>query len=319
MLKIGDIQLNSDIVLAPLAGYTDIGFRSLAVKYGAGLTYTEMVSAKGLCYNNEKTADLLKTADNEKIKAVQIFGGEPEFMYKASKDERLAKFDIIDINMGCPVPKIVKNFEGSQLLQDIPRAKDIVSAVVDGSKKPVTVKFRKGFLQNEDIAVDFALAMEQAGASLITIHGRTREQFYSGTADWQCIKNAKQAVKIPVIANGDVTSLEDYQQIKDITKCDGVMIGRGAIGKPYIFAKLLQQNVDVNLYQDIKEHIAILLSALPERIVVNDMKKHICYYAKNLKESKKVKAQICEVKSLDNMLKIVKDKFDFNINIKDLV
>ena len=318
MLKIGNIQLNSDIVLAPLAGYTDIGFRSLAVEYGAGLTYTEMVSAKGLCYNNDKTADLLQTADNEVVKAVQIFGGEPEFMYKASADSRLSKFDIIDINMGCPVPKIVKNFEGSQLLNDIPRAKEIVSAVIDGSKKPVTVKFRKGFYLNEDKAVEFAKAMESAGASLITIHGRTREQFYSGTADWNCIKNAKIEVNIPVIANGDVVSFEDYQNIKEITGCDGVMIGRGAIGKPYIFSRLQNKDIDINLYEDIKKHIEVLCEVLPERIVVNDMKKHICYYAKNLTESKKVKADICEVKNLEDMLKIVKNKFDFTINIKDL-
>ncbi len=318
MLKIGNIELNSDIVLAPLAGYTDIGFRSLAVDYGAGLTYTEMVSAKGLFYNNDKTADLLQTADNEKTKAVQIFGGEPEFMYKASKDSRLAKFDIIDINMGCPVPKIVKNFEGSQLLNDIPRAKEIVSAVIEGSKKPVTVKFRKGFYENEDKAVEFAKAMESAGASLITIHGRTREQFYSGTADWNAIKNAKAEVSIPVIANGDVVTYEDYKNIKEITKCDGVMIGRGAIGKPYIFARLQGKDMDINLYEDIKRHIEVLCSVLPDRIVVNDMKKHICYYAKNLKESKKVKAEICEVKNITDMLEIVKEKFDFTINIKDL-
>lgn len=318
-MKIGNIQLNSDIVLAPLAGFSDVGFRSLAVNYGAGLTYTEMVSAKGLCYNNDKTFDLLQTADNECPKAVQIFGSEPDFMYKAVTDSRLDKFDIIDINMGCPVPKIVKNNEGSALLNDIPLAKEVVKAVIAGSNnRPVTVKFRRGFGLHENIAVEFAVAMQEAGASAITIHGRTREQFYSGKADWECIKTAKKEVTIPVIANGDIFTREDYIKVKEMTACDGVMLARGAIGKPYLFTTMRGEDIDINLCDDITYHIDTLLGFLPDRVVVNDMKKHICHYAKNVADTKKIKARVCEAKSIGEMMELVKEKFDFIINTKEL-
>ncbi len=315
-MKIGNITLKSDVVLAPLAGYSDVGFRSLAVKYGVGLTYTEMVSAKGMCYENKKTFDLLTTAKNESPVAVQIFGSEPEYMFKAAKDDRLKKFDVIDVNMGCPVPKIVKNGEGSALLNDVERAKDVVRAVKEGSKKPVTVKFRKGFGLDEDTAVTFGLSMEEAGADAVTLHARTREQFYSGFADWEAIKRLKQAVSIPVIANGDVTSKEDYEKIKALTCCDGVMIGRGAIGKPYLFGQILGLSGKVNLASDIIEHIDCLTEFLPERVVVNDMKKHVCYYAKAIAEPKKVKALVCEVKTIDELKNLVNEKFNVEINLE---
>lgn len=316
-MKIGSVQLKNDLVLAPLAGFSDAGFRSLAAKYGAGLTYTEMISAKGMCYNNEKTFDLLVTADNESPKAVQIFGSEPEFMYRAVKDERLDKFDIIDINMGCPVPKIVKNNEGSALLRNVPLAKELVQAVIEGANgRPVTVKFRKGFTFEEDLASEFAIAMEQAGASAITIHGRTREQYYGGRADWECIRNAKRAVSIPVIANGDVFTADDYVRIKEYTGCDGVMLARGAIGKPFLFSTFKGLKPEIRLCEDILYHIDVLLKFLPDRIVVNDMKKHICYYAKNVPDAKKIKASACRVETIEEMKKLVKEKFDFSLDTR---
>lgn len=315
-MKIGNIALRSDVVLAPLAGYSDVGFRSICVKYGVGLTYTEMVSAKGMCYENKKTYDLLSTAKNENPVAVQIFGSEPEYMYKAAKDERLKKFDIIDINMGCPVPKIVKNGEGSALLNDVERAKDVVRAVKEGSNKPVSVKFRKGFGLSDDTAVKFGLSMQEAGADAVTLHARTREQYYSGSADWDSIKRLKEAVNIPVIANGDVQSKSDYDRIKELTGCDGVMIGRGAIGKPYLFGQIVGMRGKVNLASDVIEHIDCLAEFLPERVVVNDMKKHICYYAKSVSESKKIKALVCEVKTISELKDLVNDKFNVEINLE---
>ena len=236
-MKIDALELKSDAVFAPIAGFSEVGLRALCAELGAGLTYTEMVSAKGLMYGNEHTEDLLHTTEYEKVKAVQLFGSNPEILARAAESRELGKFDIVDINMGCPVKKIVSNNEGSALLKNPSLASDIVRAV-RRSGKPVTVKFRIGFEKNSRTGVDFARYMQDAGAAAVTVHGRTREQFYEGNADWDYIAEVVRAVDIPVIANGDVFSKEDYIKIKAHTGAAGVMIARGALGHPQIFSEI---------------------------------------------------------------------------------
>ena len=237
-MKIAGIELKGDALLAPIAGFTDVGFRDIAARYGASLTYTEMISCKGMVYGSEKTKELLATTDNERVKAVQIFGADPQIMAKACSMQEMQKFDIIDINMGCPVPKIVNNGEGSALLNNPKLAAEIVKSVVKYTGKVVTVKFRKGFKRGENVAVDFSRYMQDAGASAITVHGRTREDYYMGNADWDTIAKVVESVQIPVIANGDVADVTSYLRIKDHTKASGVMIARGALGNPQIFKEI---------------------------------------------------------------------------------
>lgn len=310
-MRIGDIELDGNVLLAPLAGFTDVGMRSVCKACGASLTYTEMVSAKGLCYNSEKTKELLYTYPTEVPKAVQIFGGEEEFIGKAVRDESLNKFDIIDINMGCPVPKIVKNGEGSALLKDIDRARRVVeSAVKSAGGRPVTIKMRIGFAKGENVAVPFAKAMEESGASAITVHGRTREQYYTGLADRQVIKDVVGAVSIPVIANGDVFDKASYDDMMSITGAAGVMIGRGALGNPCIFADLLGNECERSKKELLLEQIAVLQEFYPDRYIYNTMKKHICYYTKGMRESRRVKERVSAVTDVNELINIVKEYFE---------
>ncbi len=306
-MKIGKVELKSNILLAPLAGYTDVGFRRLCADYGAGLTVTEMVSAKGLCYGNENTINLLRIAENESPVAVQLFGGEAEFLAKAVCHEALKKFDIIDINMGCPVNKIVKCGEGSALMKDTPRAVEIVQAAVENTLKPITVKIRAGF--NEKNAPEFASAMAQAGASAITVHGRTREQFYSGEVDYDIIAEVKKAVNIPMFANGDIRTREDYEKVMAKTLCDGVVVGRGALGSPYIFAQMQDKPFDFDAKAAILQHIDDLCKYYPQKTVANLMKTHICFYAKNTERLKKIRSAVNESKSLSEILDVVENFF----------
>lgn len=238
-MKIGNLLIPDGASLAPIAGYSDVGFRNVCARLGATITYTEMVSAKGLCYNGEKTIELLHRTSAEKICAAQIFGAEPEFMEKAAMHKALAPFDFIDINMGCPVAKIVKCGEGSALLNNIPLAQRVVEATRK-SGKPVTVKMRIGFEENSNIAVEFAKAMQEAGAAALAVHGRTRAQFYSGNANWNIIAEVKKALSIPVIANGDVHNVQDYESILKTTNADSVMIARGAFGNPFVYRDIAQ-------------------------------------------------------------------------------
>ena len=236
-VKIGNIELNNNVILAPMAGITDRAFRIICAQFNPGLVCTEMVSAKGLFYNDEKTKQLLNMKNEKRPIAVQIFGSEPESMAYAAK--YVSKFaDIVDINMGCPAPKVVKNGDGSKLLLDLPRAKQIIRAVVNASAVPVTVKFRKGWNSENIVAEEIALIAESEGASAITIHGRARADFYSGVADWDIIKKVKEAVKIPVFGNGDVKNCDDAKSMFNTTKVDGIMIGRGALGRPWIFEEI---------------------------------------------------------------------------------
>lgn len=303
-LKIKNIELENNVVLAPVAGYTDVGFRKLAKKYGAALTYTEMVSAKALVFGNKKTEDLLITASNENPCAVQLFGNEPEVFYEAIKLKCLEKFDIIDINMGCPAPKIFSNGEGSALMADIEKAKEIVRAAVRATDRPITVKFRSGI--NSVTAVDFAKGMEEAGASAITIHARTKEQGYSGRADLNVAKAVKDAVKIPVIVSGDCVDKESYINILKITNADGVMIARGALGRPEIFGEILDKEVKIDKLKDILEHIEELRKYYSEKYVVLNMRSHIAFYLKKYKVPSETRVKFLKVEKIDELTELLR-------------
>lgn len=304
-MKIGCVETKNNIFLAPIAGFSDVGFRMLCARYGAGLTYTEMVSAKGLCYYNRGTEELLRTTELETPVAVQLFGSEPEYIYRAAKDERLNKFDIIDINMGCPVKKIVGNGEGSALLERPDLILELVSAAVEGGKKPVTVKLRAGVKEGDVLAVEAAVQAERGGASAVTIHPRFRDQFYSGTADHTITRLVKDNVQIPVIASGDIVDKNSLEHVKEISGADGFMVARGALGKPWIFAELNDYPYTFDTRTAVLEHIDVLRQTLPDRVVANMMKLHLCHYAKNTGNAKAVRTAISTAKNLEDIFKIV--------------
>ncbi|MDE6550403.1 MAG: tRNA-dihydrouridine synthase family protein [Clostridia bacterium] len=274
------------VYLAPIAGYTDVGFRAVCSMCGADVTYTEMVSAKGLCYDSARTADLLYTTDGEKVKCVQLFGCEPDFIAKACGNPLLEKFDIVDINMGCPVPKIVKNGEGSALLLDADKAAAVVRAA-KAVRDNVTVKMRLGW-SDKSGAKDFALRMQDAGARAVAVHGRTRDMYYSGKADWDAIAEIVAALDIPVIANGDVTDIDSCNAIIRHTSAYGVMIGRGALGDPDIFSRI--KGIEpMGRGEALRRHIEIMLAHHPAVKVCADIKKHIACYLKGIRGGKELK------------------------------
>jgi len=289
------LNLKSNIILAPLAGFTDCAFRKVCNDCGAGLTVTEMVSAKGLHYDNDNTHILLKTA-NESPVFVQLFGNDPAIMAEACQNEKLQKFDGIDINMGCPVPKVVKNGEGSALMKDLKLAEKVINACVKATSKPVSVKFRLGFLENN--CVEFAKMCENAGASFITIHGRTQNQFYSGNANYEPIFEASKQVKIPVFCNGDITSKKEYDFIMNNSNCYGVAIGRGALGNPAIFSELqgLNSNDKKTL---LLKHLQYLKDNFSEHYVFTNFRKHLCCYIDGTQNAKVTRNLIFTSKTLD--------------------
>ncbi len=278
MVKIKNFELKSNLILAPMAGFTDMAFRKMCLDYGAGLVCTEMVSAQALHYKNEKTEKLLVSMEGESPKAVQIFGHEPEIMAEAVRNPLLGKFDIIDINMGCPAPKIVRNGDGSALMRDIALAEKIISACAKATDKPVTVKFRLGYTKNEINAVEFAKMCERAGAAAITVHGRTTAQGYAGEVDLEIIRQVKEAVTIPVFANGDCRCKADYERILKITKADGVAIGRAAVGHPEIFSEILGLPFVADKLEQIKFHYESLMKVIDEPFVVKFMRAHLAGY-----------------------------------------
>jgi len=276
-MKIGNVEFDGNLILAPMAGVTDIAFRELCRHFGAGLTVTEMVSVKALLYKSKKTLLLLETSSFEKPCAVQIFGHCVADFEKVLKSGVLDKFDIIDINMGCPAPKIVKNGDGSALLKNLALAREIVSVCVKSTDKPVTVKMRKGFFQSDDILVEFAKMCEEAGASAITIHPRTQSQNYSGQIDTFDIKKVKESVKIPVIGNGDVVDKESFEKMLK-TGCDGVMIGRRAVGFPEIFSILSNKKIEMSKLEIARLHLDIMKKYFDEDHILKTFKKHAFGY-----------------------------------------
>ena len=317
MVKIGKLEIKGRLSLAPMAGVTDFTFRGICAELGAALTTTEMVSAKALVYKDEKTKSLLYIPENEHPSAVQIFGHEPEVMAEAAPMAlELSGADILDINMGCPVGKIVKSGDGSALMKDIKLAEKIISSVAAATDKPVTVKFRKGWDGGSVNAVDFARMCEQAGASAIAVHGRTRVQMYSGRADWDIIREVKKVVNIPVTANGDIFTGHDAEHILRYTGCDMAMIGRGCLGNPWLFAQgnaaiageqepelpPLAERIDIAYRQ-----IVTLAERSGERIACLEARHHMPWYLHGVSHSGIYKQQLVHVETLEELGKICRD------------
>ena len=290
-LKIGNVEMQNPLVLAPMAGVTDLPFRLLCKEQGCGLMYTEMVSAKALLYKNRNTKPLLETRPEEEPVAVQLFGSDPEIMSEMALQLEEGPYAIIDVNMGCPVPKIVNNGEGSALMKNPHLAHDILAAMVKAVKIPVTVKFRAGWDDNNRNAVEIARAVEAAGVSAVAVHGRTRQQFYEGKADWSIIADVKQAVKVPVFGNGDIFTVADGLRMLEQTGCDGLMIGRGADGNPWLFTALAAALRGEPLPQppslkerlaQAAEHLEMLIAYKNEVVAVKEMRRHISAYLKGM-------------------------------------
>lgn len=307
-MEIGGVKLKNNIFLAPMAGVTDLPFRTLCREMGCGLAYSEMVSAKGMFYNSKNTHKLLETAQDERPAAVQLFGSEPELLAKMAGMLENAPVDIIDVNMGCPAPKIVKNGEGSALTLKPELVGDIVAAMTASQKKPVTVKIRKGFDDRHINAVEIAKTAEKNGAAAVTVHGRTREQYYSGKADWDIIREVKLAVDIPVIGNGDVSSPELAAEMLEYTGCDAVMIGRAAEGNPWIFKRILRYMETGELLPEpsLSEKIAMalrharmLIEYKGEYVGVREMRKHISWYMKGVRGAAELRCRINSAESLE--------------------
>lgn len=298
-----------------MAGFTDIAFRHLCLDAGAGLVCTEMVSSKALHYKNKKTEELLEVFGGDNPTAVQIFGHEPEIMAEAVLNPLLDRFDVIDINMGCPARKIVSNGDGSALLKNIPLAREIIEACVKVSKKPITVKFRIGYDDGENIAVEFAKMCEAAGAAAITVHGRTTSQGYAGKVDYETIRKVKASVKIPVFANGDCRSKEDYHKILELTKADGVAIGRAAVGCPEIFSDITEKEFAMSKMEQIKFHYDNLIKTYGERFAVKYMRSHLAGYLSGKYKNSQILVKLLKMEKYTEILACLDDFMGKNSQI----
>jgi len=317
---IGEIEIKNRVIVAPMAGVTNLAYRIILKEFGAGLIYTEMISDKGLLYENKKTLEMIDILDENRPIALQLFGSEVNSMVQAAKfiDEH-SNADIIDINMGCPVTKVTKSGAGSALMKTPEFAYEIVKSIVENVKKPVTVKIRKGWDHQQVNAVEFALLMEKAGAKALAIHGRTKSDMYTGTADWQIIKDVKKALSIPVIGNGDITSPEDAQRMIDETGVDAIMIGRGLLGNPWLIKQtvdyLHQGQYEKEITIDMREkyilmHLDKLIQLKGEHIAVLEMRSHGAWYIKGLPNASRIKSRIVQSNSVKEIKDIYKDFFN---------
>lgn len=308
--SIGNITLDGNLILAPMAGVTDLPFRLLCKEQGADLIYTEMVSAKGIMYNNKNTEELLRIDEKERPVALQLFGSDPDIISEQAKRIEERNFDILDINMGCPVPKVVNNGEGSALLKNIPLAAKIIEKTVKAIQKPVTVKFRKGFGAADVQAVEMAKAAEASGAAAVAVHGRTREQYYSGVADWDIIAAVKDAVEIPVIGNGDIFTSQDAAAMLNYTGCDALMIGRGARGNPWIFRQIhtflttgevLAKPSFAEVRETILRHARMQVAWKGEKRGILEMRGHAAWYTAGYPHSASLRRLMNEVTTYEEM------------------
>lgn len=309
-LRIGNTILENNVILAPMAGVTDLPFRLLCREQGAGCVVTEMVSAKAILYNNRNTKELMQIHPQERPAAIQLFGSDPDIMAQIAARIEDGPYDFIDVNMGCPVPKVVNNGEGSALMKKPKQAEKVLSAMVKAVKKPVTVKFRKGFNDTSVNAVEFAKMAEGSGVAAVAVHGRTREQYYSGKADWDIIRQVKEAVKIPVIGNGDIFTPQDAGRMMEETGCDGIMVARGAKGNPWIFRR-------INHYLDTGEilpgpsieeiqamilrHGHMLAAYKGEQTAMREMRGHVAWYTKGMPHSAALRNEINQVETLKGL------------------
>lgn len=315
-LKIGNVELENNLILAPMAGVTNQPFRMIGKEFGCGMVCTEMASARAIFHDDKKTNRLLNTQGERRPISMQIFGSDEETMgYAASYVSKMA--DIVDINMGCPAPKVVKNGDGSKLLLDLEQAERIMRAVVKNAKVPVTLKYRKGWDKDNIVAVEVAKIAERVGISAITIHGRTRSEFYSGTADLEVIKQVKQAVTIPVIGNGDVVDEETALNMFEKTRVDGIMIGRGSFGNPWIFKRIahfletgekLPEPSKEEKLEIMKKHVALAVKEKGE-IAVKELRKHIAWYTKNLKHSSEFRNSINQIETKSELMEKINEYF----------
>ena len=310
-LVIGNVKLDGNLILAPMAGVTDLPFRMLCKEQGASLVYTEMISAKGIYYNNKNTGKLWETDASERPVSLQLFGSDPDLMAAMAAKIEDKDFDIYDINMGCPVPKVVNNGEGSALMNNPKLAGEIIEKMTKAVKKPVTVKFRKGFGKDDNTAVEFAKVAEAAGAAAIAVHGRTREQYYQGKADWDVIRDVKNAVSIPVIGNGDLFTPEDVKNMYEHTGVDGFMFGRGVRGNPWLFkrTRVYLETGEIPVPPTPEEimdmmirHGKMNISFKGEFTGMREMRKHAAWYTKGMKNSAQFREKCSYIETLDDLV-----------------